>query len=113
MDVKATTPRLSAYLAFGFNWAPPAQTMPAGSSGDASARANAAPSNANAPRIIDVKARRVDPDPSPRKNPGRRQGNIFLSQPPATTYAPPQSTGQPVRLIQSAPAPGENLDTWA
>lgn len=130
MDVKATTPRLSAYFAFGVQWAPPTQNTSAGGGTDTSTRVAASGGSADNTlssagasvngRVIDIQARRlssdarqVNPDSTARKNPVRRQGNIFLAQAPVTTYAPPASTGQPVRLIQSAATPGENLDAWA
>ena len=108
MDPMSSSTRLSAYFAFGVQWNAPASSARPDGAEDAA--------SGTAARIVDVKAERVGPE-ARRKNPAqpltRETSNIFLSQPPAMTYAPPLAPGQAPRLIQFSASPGQKLDVWA
>lgn len=118
MDPTKSTSRISAYFSFGVQWGTPtAQAQAAQTQAAQATDANAnATQRTGTGRVIDVQAQAVNPDPSRRKNPtqplSRQSSNIFLSQAPATTYAPPQSTGQAVRLLTTGQTLGQKLDTW-
>lgn len=112
MDPTKSTSRISAYFSFGVQWGtPPVVQPPAAQAEDA-----AATQRAGAGRVIDIKAQAVDPNAARRKNPtqllSRQSSNIFLTQAPTTTYAPPQTAGQSVRMVTAGQILGKKLDTW-
>lgn len=117
MDPTTSTSRISAYFSFGVQWGAPPVAAPASQPAQGTdAASTTANQRASAGRVIDIKAQSVNPDPARRNNPAqplsKKSSNIFLTQAPKATYAPPQSAGQPVRMVTAGQLLGEKLDTW-